>query len=514
MRKVLGLASVVILLAVPGWAQSYIPEPSDILEPTALPFQLPGLDLNFSGAGVAARGMGGAYLGVSGDLSSIGYNPAGLSTLNRTQTSIVYRYNRPGIRSQQVNPGVQNPVIDQKNIDSFDGLDFGAVASTGKIVGHTFVGAFAYSTVADQFYADRADGFIPLDLNGVISIANTAFDRQSSGKLGAFNFAAATRFGKFSFGANFQIYQGGFSDTINHFIGPFTVNKEGNGEETAVRRMRLANKADYRGSSLLLGAQVEYKKARLGIAGRVPGFGSGRNNVFALKSNMDIIVTDTVLVSGLPDPSVLPGLQFFTDSYLKLPLSASVGLSYTFGKSLLVDFDYTYTNWGAAELKTRRYFQFPFSNLATLQLGSASVGMTSTHQVRLGWEYSFNPGFGQVAVRGGVRNLPIRTLTSLFPFTSSYFATYEDSVIKDAQGRPIDTISTAKLVYDNFDEDRSAKGFGASAGLGVRWNQVVLDVAYDYSTYLRASRFPGATLFHRLRQHRLFVGFTGYFTRL
>ncbi len=513
MRRFLGLVSIFILLALPARAQNYIPTPGDFLQPAALPFQLPGLDLNFSGAGVAARGMGGAYLGVSGDLSSIGYNPAGLSTLNRTQTSIVYRYNRPGIRTQQANPGVQNPVIDQKNIDSFDGLDFGAVASTGKIVGHTFVGAFAYSTVADQFYADRADGFIPLELNGVISIANAAFDRQSSGKLGAFNFAAATRYGKFSFGANFQIYQGGSSDTLNLFIGPFTVNKE-NGEETAVFKQRLANKVDYRGSSLLLGAQVEYKKARLGVAGRVPSFGSGRKNVFALKSNMDIGLYDTVLVSGLPDVSVLPGLLFFTDSYLKLPLSASVGLSYTFGKSLLVDFDYTYTNWGAAELKTRRFFVFPFSNFATLQLGSASVGMTSTHQVRLGWEYNFNPGFGQVAVRGGVRNLPIRTLTSLFPFSSAYFPTYEDSVIKDAQGNDIDTISTVKLVYDNFDEDRSAKGFGASAGLGVRWNQVVLDVAYDYTTYLRASRASSATLFHRLRQHRVFVGFTGYFTRL
>jgi hypothetical protein len=48
---------------------------------------------------------------------------------------------------------------------------------------------------------------------------------------------------------------------------------------------------------------------------------------------------------------------------------------------------------------------------------------------------------------------------------------------------------------------------------------VALDIAYDYSTYRRASRTPSPfqgnlTNVHRLRQHRLFVGFTGFFTRI
>jgi hypothetical protein len=89
----------------------------------------------------------------------------------------------------------------------------------------------------------------------------------------------------------------------------------------------------------------------------------------------------------------------------------------------------------------------------------------------------------------------------------------------------LDTISTVSLQYlPGTDEDRGAAGkfwhhFGASFGAGVRWNQVALDIAYDYSTYRRASRvvdpIQGQLVTHRRqRQHRLFVGFTGYFTRL
>jgi opacity protein-like surface antigen len=83
----------------------------------------------------------------------------------------------------------------------------------------------------------------------------------------------------------------------------------------------------------------------------------------------------------------------------------------------------------------------------------------------------------------------------------------------------VDTVSSVQLNYINGSEDQAAKGFAASAGLGIRWNQVVLDVAYDYSTYQRASRVQTPregelATFHRQKQHRLFVGFTGYFSRL
>ena len=97
--------------------------------------------------------------------------------------------------------------------------------------------------------------------------------------------------------------------------------------------------------------------------------------------------------------------------------------------------------------------------------------------------------------------------------------------MRDAQGNVIDTISTAALFYGYSSEDRFYAGkfwqrFGASLGLGVRWNQVGIDLAYDYVTFRRSSYtttpFQGESLVHfrQQRQHRLFVSFTGYFTRL
>jgi opacity protein-like surface antigen len=430
-------------------------------------------------------------------MSAITFNPAGLMGIDRTQTALVYRYNRPAVRTRQFSAGSSGADIEYDNIDSYDQIDFGAVATPGKLLGRPVVAAFAYSVLADQFFADQA-GFIgPANFGAASVVTEQLFSRQTSGKLTAFNLAAATRVGRFTFGATFNIYQGGFADTLNATYGPFLFNPGS--------------------ASLVLGAQADYKKARIGGTVRVPSFKLGDTDLFRLKSNMDIGFYDSTFISGLPSLFASGGLLYFTDSRLELPLSVSGGLSYLLGNSLLVNFDYTYTNWGAADLKVRRIFQAPFSNEATLELGSAPVGLTSTHQLRFGWEYGFNPGFGRSFVRAGVRNLPVRTLTSLLPF--AFVPEYVDSFVLDLKGNVIDTISTARLTYLNGDEDRTADGFGISGGLGIRWNQIALDFAYDYSTYQRTSRIQTltqgiVTASRRQKQHRVFVGFTGYFTRM
>lgn len=523
------------------------------LSPSELPFELPGLDLNFSGGGSAARGMSGAFTSVSGNLSAIGFNPAGLSGLDRPQTSLVYRHSRPSVRDRQLGAGAGGFSLGDNVFEGLDQIDFGAVAAPGKIFGRSFVGAFAYSVLADQFFADRAATLAPVTVDDtLLQIANFDLSRRASGKLAGFNLGAATRLGWLAVGATFQLYQGSFSDTTELQFGPYYI-RPSNGQDTAhilpvTIRTRLGNQANYRGSSLLFGLQANYKNARLGVSARIPAFAMGQTDLFRLKSNMDIGFYDSVFISGLYQPnSSQQSRLFLTNSSLELPLSFSTGLSYRFGRGPLVDFDYTYTNWGAADLKVRRIFQAPFSNLATLELGRAPVGLTSTHQLRLGWELEFNPGFAQMVVRGGVRTLPVRTLTSLstplYPFlvtvknpvtqTESVFVVtdfnfipeFKDSFVTDAQGNVIDTISTVTLQYaPGADEDRSARGkfwqqFGASFGLGIRWNQVALDFAYDYSTFWRNSYTPTffqgvLTNSRRQRQHRLFVGFTGYFTRL
>lgn len=522
MRKVFwGVSLVWVLMGSSVYAQ---------LRPDLLPFELPGLDLNFSGAGVAARGMGGAFVGVSGNLSAISFNPGGLASLDRPQTALVYRHNRPSVHNRQFGAGGGSPGLDNQVLESLDQIDFFALAAPGKLFGRPFVGAFAYTVFSDQFFADQLTTTVPVPIpegnDTITQITDLNLSRQVSGKLAGFNLGGATRFGPLSFGLTFQIYQGGFSDTTVQVIGPLFLQPAPPDTAhilPAFDRQRLANKVDYRGSSVILGTQADYKNFRLGVAARVPAFTVGETDLFRLRSNMDVSLFDTVFISGLPQSNQSGGAHFFTDSRLELPLSLSVGLAYRFQPSLLIDFDYTYTNWGAADLKVRRIFLAPFSNLATLELGSGAVGLTSSHQLRLGWELELSPGFGQLFVRGGVRSLPIRTLPSLIP--GFFDATYQDSFVRDAQGNVLDTISTVTLQYlPGTDEDRAAAGkfwqhFGASFGVGVRWNQVALDLAYDYSTYRRASRtlspLQGVlTTFHRQRQHRLFVGFTGYFTRI
>jgi opacity protein-like surface antigen len=523
MKKLFLIVSFFFVFSASSFAQ---------LRPDLLPFELPGLDLNFSGAGVAARGMSGAFTGVSGNLSAIGFNPAGLSTLDRPQAVLVYRYNRPTFRNQQFSP-VSSASLDRREVTTLDQVDFGGLALPGKLFGRSFVGAFAYSVLSDQFFSDRLNTPVSIPLSTfdendtATQVTGTDLARRVTGKLSAFNIGAATRVGPFSFGATFLIYQGGFSDTTEQIVGPLFL-RPSNGVDSAhilpaFDRQRLANEVEYRGSSVLLGAQADYKNFRLGFSARIPSFTLGETDLFRLKSNLDIGFYDSFFVSGLYQANQSQENRLFlTDTRLELPLSLSAGLAYRLGQPFLVDFDYTYTNWGAADLKVRRIFYAPFSNPATLELGSGAVGLTSSHQFRLGGELELNPGFGQIFVRGGVRTLPVRTLTSLLPLV--FDTAYQDSFVRDAQGNVIDTISTVVLQYTNGNEGRRAAGkfwqhFGASLGVGVRWNQIALDLSYDYSTFRRASRtltpLEGMlTTYRQQRQHRLFVGFTGYFTRI
>ena len=51
---------------------------------------IPLRDLDFLGGGARARGMGGAFLGLSDDASAASWNPAGLVQLNKIQTSFSF----------------------------------------------------------------------------------------------------------------------------------------------------------------------------------------------------------------------------------------------------------------------------------------------------------------------------------------------------------------------------------------------------------------------------------------
>src|SRR5512140_952171 len=51
-----------------------------------------GYQLNITGAGARAAGMGGAFIGVADDATAITWNPAGLTQLERMEASVVGRY--------------------------------------------------------------------------------------------------------------------------------------------------------------------------------------------------------------------------------------------------------------------------------------------------------------------------------------------------------------------------------------------------------------------------------------
>lgn len=59
-----------------------------------------GLDLNISGAGARAKGMGGAFIGIADDATAVGWNPAGLAQLDRPEASAVGVFNATKFTSE------------------------------------------------------------------------------------------------------------------------------------------------------------------------------------------------------------------------------------------------------------------------------------------------------------------------------------------------------------------------------------------------------------------------------
>jgi long-subunit fatty acid transport protein len=104
--------------------------------------------LNITGAGARAAGMGGAFIGVADDATAIVWNPAGLTQLERTEVSIVGRY----IFGKTEYSYKDDPSLNQTEEQSHPVFNFGSFAipfSVGDVKG---VFAAAYQRQLDFYH--------------------------------------------------------------------------------------------------------------------------------------------------------------------------------------------------------------------------------------------------------------------------------------------------------------------------------------------------------------------------
>jgi len=312
MQKTLTILLIGLMLAIPGMAQAP--------------------DLNISGAGARAMGMGGAFTAVADDATAVFYNPAGLCQLKRPELTLV------GYMANKNNTGVQT-------------------SSDGSFLG------FPYD-ISDSNYALNFGGFVlPLNPGGnnliVAGSAHMIIDfqqnikvpwtetlyeeRNMSGGIYAYSGFLAYEVSKYLMvGSGVSYYQGSITDK--------DIRIEQNGPDMVmVTEPESTNDMKGEGVQVSFGALVKASpRLKLGATFKTE--------------------------SMLTWEEDFGGSMGITEIKLELPLVASAGSSYRVGDSLTLACDWQLYKWGDSRMTA-----------GTMDIGTGTFFDSS--QVHVGMEY-------------------------------------------------------------------------------------------------------------------------------
>lgn len=310
-------------------------------------------DLNPAGAGAKAEGMGGAFIGIADDATSLVWNPAGLAQLSKAEASVVSRlafifYDDADKYHQKSYNTDCKPVV----------LNFASLAVPIKIGNSTIVAAIGYHRPLD-FNTEMEPYFNMISGNGGVMTLTPGFGIKLGSML--------------SFGAS-----------VNFWMGKSEVLWEGNTFELQL------DKLTYRGVNFVGGVMVDLEglanplPAKLGISVRTP---------FNLKG------TGT-FDDFSPYPSAQPEP---IEQTLHMPLMMGIGVSVRPLPGLILAADYD-----------ARFYRDKqkLSKFTELWNGGYPIGDYDLNEYRFGAEYKILSGNIYFPLRLGYRSLP--TLYSNF----------------------------------------------------------------------------------------------------
>ena len=109
---------------------------------------LGALDFNITGAGARAAGMGGAFIGVADDATAVVWNPAGLTSLQRPEASIVGR-----------SISETNEWTDEGEEEKQSHFVLNFVSAAYPLMGGKLVTAIAYQKQLDFYYSSEDEEY-------------------------------------------------------------------------------------------------------------------------------------------------------------------------------------------------------------------------------------------------------------------------------------------------------------------------------------------------------------------
>ncbi len=411
-------------------------------------FQVPyPYSYDFKGGGARAEGMGGAFIGVSDDISAVSWNPAGL-----------YRKDNPfdqpvmglgyGTFSPKGTYDVDFLRQEYKDDDLFNNLTLASFLAPIRIKGHPFVISGSYTRISDEYfngglYFDTLLDWTPSDDDPTKGLWSADYRQSYHSGINTINLGFGTRlYGDISIGLAVNIYDG---KGVSH--QRFVETEEGiedyYGQSiTQVIDSTVVDSMSYSGVYFTIGLQYVKEKLSAGLVVRTP---------HTLKQTTDSSIYLSTTENG---QLTSEGVQIFyrDDNLVELdmPVTVGAGVSYRPIERLLLALDAEYRPFGSGEVNRRDSLRLIPGEKDTEYFTTIDPKWNNVFVLRFGGEYMWSTGFSL---------LPLVPVRAGFGYT------------------PI-----AQPDIDANSETATAKKTSFSLGAGVRWDQIYLDVSYTHSS--------------------------------
>jgi long-subunit fatty acid transport protein len=520
-------------------------------------------DYNFLGAGARAKGMGGAFFGVSDDPTAATWNPAGLTQMDKPQMGLTFKSLIPSHTFTQTYLGKREKTYDKSRSE----VNFASVVIPFTLSGRDLVGSVAFQRISD-FYGENlffnsntliepvSDGMVtqrdpisgdtkhtetfsvysklneiyriyqiltfPVADNGydtLYKIHSVELNEDIEGSLNQIVLALAGKpVSNLSLGVGINVFTGGYN-----FSGEQSDTLRPPPNDT-VLNLHPSMETDYRGFNFTVGGMFQNQNLRIGAVVKTP---------YTLEERQDISLIWDEVVMGVANPYteyVPKGILYKVTQKWKLPAVFGAGVSYMLGNLTLAgDLEirmYSNTelsyqtqslpdeNAPDAPLMDDRNKRAPADFLPpidpTFPYRTVSLKWKDAQQFRVGAEYVLQSPWGKIPIRAGFRNDP-KVFSDLNDVVID--TAYMISVI-DYNSGEVDTIGIKNISYKAKETDQ-VQGMVFTLGTGIGWKQIMFDIAYEYSSYetkSKGKKFGNAfdELWER-KDHRIFFNLTGLF---
>lgn len=341
-----------------------------------------GYQLDITGAGARAAGMGGAFIGVADDATAIAWNPAGLTQLERMEASVVGRYVFEKTDFTDPNTPTNNETADQ-NHPVFNFGSFAIPFTMGRQVKGVF--AAAYQRQID-FYGKQtsktATQITDLDETGGADAVSPGI-ALGFGSIFSVGLAANVWFGR-------DVYENTVSD-INHTVTN-RVKLDGNGH----------------GLNFLAGLLVDLHGLRKPVPLRI---GACVRTPFDLNFDYGVEMF----------PAIAAGWTVDGSTTLQMPLMIGFGASWNPWENLTLSLDYEMRKYGDRQSSMSIHVVGPGVDNTNTTSSDISTSKNDINQIRAGIEYLVVTRGGVFPLRFGYQNVPTLQANFVYdPGTNAY----------------------------------------------------------------------------------------------